>query len=399
MAVCFTPAFILIPAGQTIAPAQIGFLTAYFLVSFLVRQQSPLRVSFVVSDVLTLSRSQVVFGVSIGIHRLAGLLPFFQEKAVLPDIEAARPPVRNEKSKKSRTTVAVKSARPSGTTTPSLPHSVSRLSFANTITPEMEQELAARDWPRRESDATLINVFPRTSCNKAAAEMDAEEGDIGLTRPSSPAPTLFAAPIGTEPTLPNVALEERCPTPFPSADDEEEAVQDQAKQRLAEELSTWMDVSLYASVALIALPVFYTTKVSVPLFLALNILVYLLVIRLTPPALKKFIHPIISTAFLTFFLLWAFGASVGWTLKQSESRLERTVAGCASRADPLIAFAALAEYSTPVDFITVWTAPPGTALAPGAGDLLVDGLDAGIIALALPLYRFRADLKRYVRRA
>jgi len=44
MAVCFTPAFILIPAGQTIAPAQIGLLTAYFLASFLVRANlSPRR--------------------------------------------------------------------------------------------------------------------------------------------------------------------------------------------------------------------------------------------------------------------------------------------------------------------------------------------------------------------
>jgi hypothetical protein len=183
----------------------------------------------------------------------------------------------------------------------------------------MECELAARDWPRRESDATLINVFPRSSCDKAAACDHTEEADIGLTRPGSPSPTICEAPADSQPT-PNVALEERCPTPFPSADDEEVAVQDQAKQRLAEELSTWMDVALYVAVALIALPIFYTTRVSVPLFLAINILVYLLVIRLTPPALKKFAHPIITTAFFTFFLLWAFGASIGWTLRQSDSQ-------------------------------------------------------------------------------
>lgn len=63
--------------------------------------------------------------------------------------------------------------------------------------------------------------------------------------------------------------------------------------------------------------------------------------------------------------------------------------------------------------------PPPEGRSPGAGDLLVDGLDAGIvsrpffifslrkwstdrsvdglqIALALPLYRYRADLRKYV---
>lgn len=317
MSVCFTPAFILIPAGQTIAPAQIGLLTAFFFASFIVRLHSHSRGSSNCNTEVFPSCMQVVFGVSISIHRLAGLLPFFQERTLLPDVEAAQSPAKDKKHNKSRTTVAVKSVRPSGATTPSLPHSVSRLSFANTISPEMELELAARDWPRRESDATLVNVFPRPSFDKGATCADVEEGDIGLTRPSSPTPTLCAPSVDLQPT-PNAALEERCPTPFPTQQEEEVAVQDQAKQRLAEEMSTWMDVALYAVVALIALPVFYTTRVSVPLFLACNILIYLLVIRLTPPALKKFFHPIITTAFFSFFIIWAFGASLGWTLQQSE---------------------------------------------------------------------------------
>lgn len=36
MAVCFTPSFILIPSGETIAPKQIGLLIAYFIVSYAV---------------------------------------------------------------------------------------------------------------------------------------------------------------------------------------------------------------------------------------------------------------------------------------------------------------------------------------------------------------------------
>lgn len=46
---------------------------------------------------------------------------------------------------------------------------------------------------------------------------------------------------------------------------------------------------------------------------------------------------------------------------------------------------------------SIKTRPEGRS--PGAGDLLVDGLDAGVIALALPLYRYRADLRKYVSRA
>lgn len=315
MAVCFTPSFILIPSGETIAPKQIGLLIAYFMVSYAVSLSRSRHYHLSLTLALTcrpLLASQVVFGVSVGIHRAGGCLPFFKEKTVIQDVEAS--PVKSEKKQASRTTVAVVSTRPSGTTTPSFPFSASRLSFANTITPEMDTELQTRDWPRKGSDATLVNNFGPPEKSKCS---DEEEADIGLQHPVSP--TTPADFIVEQPTpSPNVALDERAPTPFPSADEEESAVQEQAKRRLAEELSTWMDIFLYASVFIIALPVFYTTHVSIPLFLALNIAVYLLVLRLIPPYWKKFFHPILVTSFVVFFLVWGFGASVGWTLQESE---------------------------------------------------------------------------------
>lgn len=56
---------------------------------------------------------------------------------------------------------------------------------------------------------------------------------------------------------------------------------------------------------------------------------------------------------------------------------------------------ALRMYSTGTKYLSLWR-PNFSGPGPGAGDVLVSTLDAGIVSLAIPMYRYRRDLKEHV---
>ncbi|KAF8324907.1 LrgB-like family-domain-containing protein [Cantharellus anzutake] len=147
---------------------------------------------------------------------------------------------------------------------------------------------------------------------------------------------------------------------------------------LAKSLVQYFNVAIYASIALISLPIFFAVKshasplVALPLFLSLNILFYLIAVIMVPAHIKKYgAHPILVCSILTLFTLWALGAIRGWSLRRT-----------------------LRDYSSGSNYLTVWH-PGFSGPLPGAGDILKSTLDVGIIALAIPMYRYRHELKRY----
>jgi hypothetical protein len=56
----------------------------------------------------------------------------------------------------------------------------------------------------------------------------------------------------------------------------------------------------------------------------------------------------------------------------------------------------LREYRTQTPYIQYFFGPRGNLPPPGAGDILAAVLDVSIVALAIPMFNHRAELKRHV---
>ena len=126
---------------------------------------------------------------------------------------------------------------------------------------------------------------------------------------------------------------------------------------------------VFALLLIAGLPVFYTLDVSLPLFLAINLLTFLAAITLVPAKIRRYAHPILTTSIATVLILWALGAARGWTLKRT-----------------------LNSYSVDAKYTVLWSLSGYSGPVIGAGDVLFSTLDAGIVSLAIPMYRYRWDL-------
>ncbi|KZT54794.1 hypothetical protein CALCODRAFT_438054, partial [Calocera cornea HHB12733] len=146
-----------------------------------------------------------------------------------------------------------------------------------------------------------------------------------------------------------------------------------AEQLLAQRLLPLLPTLAYSLIFLVSLPVFYTTGQTLPLFLALNVLAFLFSVLLVPPKVRRFLHPIITCSVLTVLAIWGLGASRGWGIQQS-----------------------LGKYSTGSRYLVLFDpSRTGHVAPPGAGDVLYSVLDASIVSLAVPMYRYRGELKRH----
>ncbi|KAH9442447.1 hypothetical protein Pst134EB_028697 [Puccinia striiformis f. sp. tritici] len=113
-----------------------------------------------------------------------------------------------------------------------------------------------------------------------------------------------------------------------------------------------------------------TAKRSLPLFTGVVSLAWLFSKRAISPSYQKVFHPILVTSFITVFVVWALSAIKGHTLTQSLNR-----------------------YSTGANYLILFRRSEGwDGSAPSAGDLLSTLLVGGIVALAFPMFRYRADL-------
>lgn len=56
----------------------------------------------------------------------------------------------------------------------------------------------------------------------------------------------------------------------------------------------------------------------------------------------------------------------------------------------------LEQYRTRTPYINYYFGPRNDLPPPGAGDLLATVLDVSIVALAIPMFNYRAELKRHV---
>lgn len=144
--------------------------------------------------------------------------------------------------------------------------------------------------------------------------------------------------------------------------------------RWAAVLTTHLDLTIYAALfLLVGLPVYYAAGYPMPLHLSLNILAYFLASSL-PPAWRQYLHPVLVSSLLTVLSVWVLGLARGDSLTTT-----------------------LTAYKTGANYSALWsgTQTQGKSL-PGAGDLFSSVLDASIVAFALPVHRYRRELRAHL---
>ncbi|KAK9238183.1 LrgB-like family-domain-containing protein [Lipomyces kononenkoae] len=143
-------------------------------------------------------------------------------------------------------------------------------------------------------------------------------------------------------------------------------------QLFAAKITQYLDTLLYTTVYLcVGLPVYFVTGYTLIAHSTFTILMLFLGLRL-PPKLRRFIHPIFTCSGFTilgiFVMSVAYHKSLDWGLH---------------------------AYNTGRTYLNLFGVPEYKNVLPGAGDLLKTMLDVSIVALALPMYRYRGDLKKH----
>lgn len=218
---------------------------------------------------------------------------------------------------------------------------------------------------RAEEMGHETDEIPMTAPNPAGAATPDIESDPALSsRPSQVhlADTAAAAPgiagsTGTStPTIPP-DLPAQAPLPLPRA------------KQWAVIVAAKLDIITYLLLCvLVGIPVYYSTGYAMPIQLTFSILTYFGSLAL-PPTWRQFLHPVLVSAFFTVLGIWVIGLTIGRDLDST-----------------------LREYKVGANYARAWD---GSQQLPGAGDMFSTVLDASIIALALPMYQYRRELKQH----
>lgn len=143
-------------------------------------------------------------------------------------------------------------------------------------------------------------------------------------------------------------------------------------QRWAALANIHLDTLTYTVLFLfIGLPIYYALNYTMPAHLTLSILTYFLAISL-PPKYQQFLHPVLISSSITILGIWILALS-------NHSTLQKT----------------LESYSTKTRYIQLFNDQGPDLPPPGAGDVFSSVLDVSIVALALPMFQYRNELKRH----
>ena len=134
-----------------------------------------------------------------------------------------------------------------------------------------------------------------------------------------------------------------------------------------------LDTSIYAALfVFIGLPVYFVAGYPMPIHVLLNVLAYFAALAL-PLRFKRFLHPVLVSSAITVLGIWVLALCRGKDLRHG-----------------------LDSYSTKTTYIQIFKGTKGLP-RPGAGDVFGSVLDVSIVALALPMFQYRSELKRHVR--
>jgi len=143
-------------------------------------------------------------------------------------------------------------------------------------------------------------------------------------------------------------------------------------QRWATVSNSNLDTLVYAILfVFVGLPVYYTLNYAMPAHLTLSILTYFAAVSI-PPGYKQYFHPVLVSSAFTILGIWMLALSHRSTLKS-----------------------ALIAYTTETRYLQLFNGDGPQLPPPGAGDIFGSALDVSIVALALPMFQYRNELKRH----
>ncbi|KAL5627818.1 hypothetical protein BROUX41_002566 [Berkeleyomyces rouxiae] len=143
-------------------------------------------------------------------------------------------------------------------------------------------------------------------------------------------------------------------------------------QRWASTVIANQDSVLYGLVLVfVGIPVYFAGHYAMPLHLAITILVFQGAMKI-PATWRRFLHPVLISALFTVLIIWAFGAMRGLSLTTT-----------------------LHSYKTGTNYLALWESGASSLPKPGAGDIFSSVLDASIVALALPMFQYRRELREH----
>jgi putative effector of murein hydrolase len=132
-----------------------------------------------------------------------------------------------------------------------------------------------------------------------------------------------------------------------------------------------LDWMTYAIIYItIGLPIYYAVGYAMPAQLCLGIMAYFAAMEI-PPAWIQYLHPVLVSSLMTVLGTWAMASIKGDDLHTT-----------------------LKEYQTGVKYLQLWERS-SRGILPGAGDVFGTILDASIVALALPMYQYRRELREH----
>lgn len=143
-------------------------------------------------------------------------------------------------------------------------------------------------------------------------------------------------------------------------------------QRWAPHLTANFDILIYALIfVFVGLPVYYATGYAMPAQLCLTVVAFFAALSL-PARWRRFLHPVLVSSGISILAIWI----LALTRRESLD-------------DGLHAF------KTGTRYIELWHGDKNVP-NPGAGDMFSTLLDVSIVALALPMFQYRKELKRHV---
>ncbi|KAF2098844.1 hypothetical protein NA57DRAFT_66125 [Rhizodiscina lignyota] len=134
-------------------------------------------------------------------------------------------------------------------------------------------------------------------------------------------------------------------------------------------INTYLDWLVYSTLfVFIGNPVYYAANYAMPAQLSLTILAYFTALTV-PPRWRRYFHPVLVASPIIMIAIYIMALIHGQTFGDG-----------------------LRAYRTNTRYIQMFQGV--TNPKPGAGDFLSSVLDVSIISLALPMYQYRAELKR-----
>lgn len=144
-------------------------------------------------------------------------------------------------------------------------------------------------------------------------------------------------------------------------------------QKWAAIINVNLDSFTYSALFLfVGIPIYFATGYAMPAQLTLNILAYFAALSL-PASYKRVLHPVLVSSAITILGIWMLALCRRESLRDG-----------------------LEAYSTKTRYLQLWDGGGKWLRKPGAGDIFGSVLDVSIVALALPMFQYRNELKRHV---